>query len=300
MAHKRLLMVFAHPDDESFGMGGTIAKYVAEGVDVYYVCATDGDRGTIPEAMQGQYPTIRELRLAELECAAQTLGFKNVLLHYKDSGMMGSETTNDPECLWYHWQHTPADVTRRVVQAIREIQPQVIVTFNKYGGYGHPDHIAIQRATTEAFYLAGDKNYLQVALPPYQPQKLYYTSLPARFLKLMLNIMRFQAWVRRKPFDPRRVGTNNDIDFLAVIENIEPIHARVTIRDYLGAWDAASKCHASQGGGGMMSRFPMWLRQRLIHHQGFTRVYPAPSAAKIDEDDLFANVMVEPERELAL
>lgn len=300
MTNKRLLMVFAHPDDESFGMGGTIAKYIADGVEIYYLCATDGDRGTIPEAMQGQYATIRDLRLAELDCAAQTLGFKNILMHYKDSGMMGSETSHDPDCLWYHWQHNPADVTRRVVETIREIQPQVIVTFNKYGGYGHPDHIAIQRATTEAFHLAGDSTYLQVSLPPYQPQKLYYTSLPASFLRFILNVWRIQAWLRGKPFDPRRMGTNQDIDFLAVLENIEPIHTLVDIRDYLDDWDTASACHASQGGGGMMSRFPKWLRRRLSGKQGFTRVYPQPTTAQVDEQDLFAGVVAELEREPAL
>src|SRR5688572_14397687 len=80
MSDRRLLLVFAHPDDESFGMGGTIAKYVAQGVDVYYLCATNGDVGTIPDEMKGAYPTIKELRLAELDCASKKLGFKQVFL----------------------------------------------------------------------------------------------------------------------------------------------------------------------------------------------------------------------------
>ena len=77
-------------------------------------------------------------------------------LHYRDSGMMGSETSEDERCLWATWNREPESVTKRVVEVIREIRPQVVITFNKYGGYGHPDHIAIQRATTEAFKLAGD------------------------------------------------------------------------------------------------------------------------------------------------
>src|SRR5689334_3486846 len=128
MAERRLLISLAHPDDESFGLGGIIAKYVAEGVDVYYICATNGDRGTVsPELLNG-YASIAELRLAELDCASEKLGFKKVYkFGYKDSGMMSSEDNKDAECLW----QAPQDqVTRQVVQVIREIQPQVVITFN--------------------------------------------------------------------------------------------------------------------------------------------------------------------------
>lgn len=293
MSDRRLLLVFAHPDDESFGMGGTIAKYVAQGVDVYYLCATNGDVGTIPAAMQGQYPTVKDLRLAELDCAAKKLGFKQVFLAgYKDSGMMGSETTKDPDCLWYQWEHHPETVIRYVTEVIRRVQPQVVVTFNKYGGYGHPDHIAIQRATVEAFKRAGDATYLTGELPAYQPQKLYYTAIPALALRVMLFFMRLRG------VDPRRMGTNKDIDFQAVVDNIEPVHARIDIQDYLDAWDEASRCHASQGGGGFAGRFPNWLRRRIFRVQGFTRVHPVPNRHRIDEHDLFVGVTVEPLREV--
>ncbi|MCL4254703.1 MAG: PIG-L family deacetylase, partial [Anaerolineae bacterium] len=155
MEKKRILIAFAHPDDESFGLGGLIAKYVDDGVEVYYVCSTNGDVGTIPEAMQGQYNSIAELRLSELDCASAKLGFTEVVkVGYKDSGMVGSETSQDPNCSWYIWQNHPQQMIDRMVHEIRRIKPQVVITFNKYGAYGHPDHIAIQRATTEAFKLA--------------------------------------------------------------------------------------------------------------------------------------------------
>ncbi|MCA9907518.1 MAG: PIG-L family deacetylase, partial [Anaerolineae bacterium] len=146
MSDRRMLFSLAHPDDESFGSGGLIAKYVAQGVDAYLICATNGDVGTVkPEYLNG-YSSIAELRLAELACAASKLGLKQVFtLGYKDSGMMGSSANQDPACLW----QAPQDqITRQVVETIRQVKPQVVVTFNKYGGYGHPDHIAIQRATT--------------------------------------------------------------------------------------------------------------------------------------------------------
>jgi LmbE family N-acetylglucosaminyl deacetylase len=289
MEKRRLLISYAHPDDESFGNGGLIAKYVAEGVDVYLICATDGDLGTIPDEMKGQYETVRELRLAELDCANDVLGFKEIFkLGYKDSGMMGSESINDPACLWYQWQNKPEAVTKRVVELIRDIKPHVVITFNKYGGYGHPDHIAIQAATTQAISLAADKNYLSDGQMPYQVQKLYYSSIPAFFVRFFLFTMRLQGK------DVRRMGTNQDIDFVKIVENIEPTHTVVSIGDYLAKWDESSACHKSQGGGrAWFGSFPMWIRRILQGKQGFTRVYPAPRNKKFDEQDLFQNVRLE-------
>ncbi len=284
MSNRRLLFSLAHPDDESFGSGGTIARYVAEGAEVSLICATNGDVGTVAPEMLNGYRSVAELRLAELRCAAATLGLQPVIeLGYRDSGMMHSATSEDPACLW---QAPREEVTRRVVEVIRQVRPQVVVTFNRYGGYGHPDHIAIQRATVEAFKLAGDPQYHTNGHAPYQPQKLYYTAFPTRMLRLMLSIMRARGR------DPRRFGRNQDIDMLAILENVEPAHAAVDVRRYLRAWDEASACHASQISGGF-PRLPMAIRQALGSHQRFTRVYPQPAYNRIDEDDLFAGVKLD-------
>ncbi|PJF22922.1 MAG: GlcNAc-PI de-N-acetylase, partial [Phototrophicales bacterium] len=163
---RRILIAFAHPDDESFGLGGLIAKYVDDGAEVYLICTTNGDAGTIPPEMLNGYNSVAELRLSELQCAAQKLGLKEVFTFgYKDSGMMGAETNNDPQASWYVWQNNPDELIQRVVTVIRQINPQVVITFNRYGGYGHPDHIAIQRATEKAFFLAGDPSYMSGDLP---------------------------------------------------------------------------------------------------------------------------------------
>ncbi len=280
----RLLIAFAHPDDESFGLGGLIGKYVAAGVDVYLVCATDGDVGTVsPEHLQG-YESVRDLRLAELAAASEVLGFRQVFTFgYKDSGMLGAAANDDERSLWYAWNHCPEEVTRRMVEVIREIRPQVVITFNKYGGYGHPDHIAIQRATTEAFTLAGDENYV-THQAVYQPKKLYYNNIPKLPLQLAIARMRLQRQ------DPRRLGVNKDIDMLKIVENIEANHARVNISQYYDIWDRASACHVSQGGGSGLRTVPKSLRRLLAGSQSFTRVYPKPSHNRIDEFDLFANV----------
>jgi LmbE family N-acetylglucosaminyl deacetylase len=284
MATGRLLISFAHPDDESFGLGALIARYIAEGKEVYYVCATNGDVGTVkPEFLEG-YSSIAELRLAELDKAAKVLGLTDViLLNYKDSGMMGSETSTDPACLW---QAPPDDVTRRMVDVIRDIQPQVVITFNKYGGYGHPDHIAIQKATTEAFFKAGDLDHL-TDLAPYKPQKLYYSSIPKRQIQMGILLLRLQRQ------DPRRMGRNHDIDIQAVVDHAEHIHTKVDVSGYFDEWAEASKCHASQLGGRSTPRLPENLRKRIFGKQGFTRVYPPPPMNRVDESDLFQNVKLD-------
>jgi len=287
MAKARLLISFAHPDDESFGLGAAIPKWIDEGVDVYLICATNGDVGTVPEGMRGQYDTVAELRLSELDCAMRILKFKAVyMLGYKDSGMMGSETSRHPASLWHQWEHHPRRVVGEVVEVLRQVRPQVIVTFNQYGGYGHPDHIAIQRATVRAFECAGDARFQPNGLEPYRPQKLYYSAFP----KLTLQMQILSA--RLKGHNPRRMGINRDIDMVKILEHIEPVHARIPIADYFDVWEQASRCHASQGGG-RITRTSRWLRRLFYSKQGFTRAYPPPDPHQVDEDDLFAEVTLD-------
>lgn len=284
MAERRLLFALAHPDDESFGYGGVIARYVAEGVDVYLICSTNGDAGTVAEEFLAGHDSVAALRLAELDCAAAKLGLKQVFkLGYKDSGMMHSETSRDPAC---SWQAPPEELARRVVEVIRQVRPQVVVTFNEYGGYGHPDHIAIQRATALAFSLAGDPAYITPGLEPYQPQKLYHSSIPTLMLRLTI------ARLRLAGKDPRRVGRNADIDLVAVLDHVEPTTTLVNVSDYLKVWDAASACHASQLGGGFV-RLPLFVRRLFAARQAFTRVHPPPARPRVDEYDLFSGVALD-------
>lgn len=284
MSNGRLLISYAHPDDESFGLGGLIAAYVDRGVDVYLICATNGDVGTVSPEMLNGYKSIAELRLAELDRAAEILKLKQVYkLGYKDSGMMGSVTCGDSECLW---QAPQDEVARKVVEVMREVQPHVVITFNKYGGYGHPDHIAIQRATTEAFHLAGDPGY-DTGQPPYQPQKLYYSGISARQIRLGITMMRLRGQ------NPRQLGRNKDIDLVAILDNVEPTHTVVNVRKYYDVWDAASACHKSQLGGAPSWRLPLSVRRWLAPTQGFTRVVPSPNGSRVHERDLFEGVRLD-------
>ena len=170
MSKLTLLAVLAHPDDESFGMGGTLALYAARGVDVHLVCATRGEVGEVaPELLKG-FESVAKLRESELRCAVGVLGLTGVhFLGYRDSGMPGSLDNTHPNAL----AAQPLDtVAGKVVRYIRELKPQIVLTFDPIGGYRHPDHIAIQRATVRAFEQAGNPDFAVESLPVHVPERL--------------------------------------------------------------------------------------------------------------------------------
>jgi LmbE family N-acetylglucosaminyl deacetylase len=293
MEKRRLLICYAHPDDESFGLGALIAKYVDEGVDVYLICATNGDAGSMDEEFLTGDRTIKDVRLEELARASEILQFKDVfMLGYHDSGMMGNPENDLAGSLWYTWNHDPNKVTREVVEVMRQVRPHVILTFNEYGGYGHPDHIAIQKATMAAVSIANDPDYVTDGLPPYQPQKVYYSGIQK--LPVQIGI----AMTRLKGKNPRQLGRNQDIDIVAILEHIDAPTTRIDISQYWDEWDRASACHASQGGGGgSFLGLPRWARRKLFPTQSFTRVFPPVQQAGIIERDLFENVSLTEETE---
>ena len=276
---RTILAVLAHPDDESFGMGGTLARYAAEGVAVYLVCATRGEVGTVDQPYLKRYNSISELREAELRCAAEKLGLTGVyFLDYRDSGMPGSPDNTYPGAL----AAAPLDeVAGKIVGYIRRLHPQVVLTFDPIGGYKHPDHIAVHRATVKAFHLAGDASY-DGDLPPYQPQKLYYYVVPKTFL-------RFAIWLL--PLfgkDPRHFGRNRDVNLADLVKDGDfPTHARIDYHEVSQAKDDASLCHASQLDGTSLRASPMrWARALFGDKDYFMRAWP-PVEGRLRERDLF-------------
>lgn len=281
MTTKRMLISLAHPDDESFGWGAVIGKYVAEGVDIHYIVATKGDRGTIDREYLDKYGSIAATRDAEMDCAAAVLGFKSVIkFGYSDSGMMGTPDNEHPEALW---QADEAEVTARIVEVMRLVKPHVVLTFDAFGGYGHPDHIYMHKATTRAFHAASDATQFPDAGEPYAPQKLYYGNIS----RLLIQLGIWQARLRLK--NPRQFGVNKDIDMVNILDKIPPAHTRVHVGDYRHIQEKASACHASQGGG-LRSFAPSWARRLLTQTQTFTLAHPTPPADKIFEHDLFEGV----------
>ncbi len=165
----KLLAVLAHPDDESFGLGGTLAKYAAEGVETYLVTATRGECGRFGALGKSGNPVeVGRVREAELRAAAAVLGIREVsILGYHDGAV----------------DKVPSkDAIRDIVSHIRRIQPNIILTFGPEGGYGHPDHIAISQFTTASIVCAADAEYgmedgSQVDLPgSHRVAKLYYLA----------------------------------------------------------------------------------------------------------------------------
>lgn len=285
-ARPRMLVVLAHPDDESFGTGGTLALYSWCGVEVHLVCATGGEEGEMaPELLEG-YGSPAERRAAELRCAAQALGLASVtMLGYRDSGMPGAEANRHPQALFAQ----PLDVVaERVTQEIRRVRPQVVVTFDPIGGYRHPDHIAIQRATVEAFHAAGDPARYPGELPAYAPQKLYFHTFSRWLLRLAVRVMPLFGR------DPRRFGVNGDIDMVELAEVDFPIHAWIDYLPVAKARAAAAACHVSQGGGGGGGVRAAITRLALTFggRETFMRAYPEPTPG-LREADLFAGVTME-------
>ena len=134
-----LLGVFAHPDDESFGPGGTLARYAAEGVDVHIVIATDGVAGSMdsPDRLNG-HENLAQVRKKELDRAVAILGATLHRLPHRDSGMQGSPDNDHPDALI---QQPVADLTREVTALIRRLGPQVILSHDQFVGWRHSDHI---------------------------------------------------------------------------------------------------------------------------------------------------------------
>jgi LmbE family N-acetylglucosaminyl deacetylase len=158
----KLLAVFAHPDDESMGMGGALARYAAEGVETYLVCATRGQRGWWESV--GPNPGldgVAAIRTKELENAGKILGLKEIrFMDYVDGDLD---------------QANPNEAVGKIVAHLRRIQPQVVVTFAHDGAYGHPDHIAISQFTNAAVVCAADSGYVDAGhQPPHRVSKLYY------------------------------------------------------------------------------------------------------------------------------
>lgn len=166
----RLMAVLAHPDDECLGIGGILAKYASEGVEVFLLTATRGDKGRYRGYKQGdpQHPGAVELariREAELNAAAAVLGVRDVcLLDYHDQNLD---------------QADPKEAVSRIVEHLRRVRPHVVVTFGPEGAYGHPDHIAVSQFTTAAIVAAANPDFpseRKASMRTHAVSKLYYLA----------------------------------------------------------------------------------------------------------------------------
>ncbi len=281
---RTLIFTGAHPDDESFGVGGTLAQYAASGVKVYYICGTRGEVGEVaPEMMKG-FASIGDLRSHELKCAAEIIGLADVIyLGYRDSGMAGTEDNKHPQAL----AAAPLEeVAGRIAAIFRRLRPEVVVTFDPIGGYHHPDHVAIHNATVLAFKAAGDPQKYPEAGPAFKPQKLYFHVFPHRFFKVMVKVMTIFGR------DMHHFGKNKDIDLASFVEEDFPVHAVIRLKKQsVLTRDKAAACHASQLSGDSPRRGLLGFIFRLVGpRDSFMRAEP-PVKRHLREHDLFKGVV---------
>lgn len=265
----RLMCVLAHPDDESLGVGGTLARYAAEGVATSLVMATRGERGwTGDPAANPGLSALGTLRAAELQAAARVLGLGRVdFLDYVDGELDQAE---------------PAEVIGKIAACLRAVRPQVVVTFGPEGGYGHPDHIAICQFTTAAVMLAGANGSLpdvHLSDAPHQVSKLYYkvwtAAEGAAYQAVFGDLIMPVDGVARggAPWPDWAITTRLD-----------------TARYWPTVWQAII-CHQSQlTNYAALAALPPEHHQALWGSQGFYRALSLVNGGRAVEDDLFAGL----------
>ena len=274
---RRILSVLAHPDDEAFGMGGTLALYAMQGTEVYLVCATLGEAGDIPPDFLQDQLSSADLRESELDCSADALTLKQVFkLGFRDSGMAGSPDNQHPDALA---ARPVEEVVERIADVMRQVRPDAVLTFDPVGGYYHPDHIRVHEATILAF------ERVRQELGTSDPQalaRLYYHTMPKSSLKFAI------FWMRLQGRDPRKVGRNEDIDLVQIASQSFPVHVKINYRPVLKQREKAAACHASQGGGQKPFGLSAWLIRLFSRPiDRFMQGFPEPSPNQDVKNDLF-------------
>ena len=238
MLEKRLLACFAHPDDEAFPIGGSLAAHSSRGVNIRLITATSGEEGEVRSPGLAIPDGLGSLRREELSCSVHTLGLQSHhVLGYRDSGMAGTSANNLPEAFINIPQE---EIIGILVREIRTFRPQVVLTFEPGGLYGHPDHIAICKHATKAFHTANDASIypeqLIEGLEPFQPDRLYYSARPQGFRTSMA--LKLQAAGIDFPM-PTIERANDGID-------PDEIHLEVNVSDQLDQKMGSILCHKSQ------------------------------------------------------
>jgi len=243
-APRRMLLVHAHPDDETINNGVTMAKYAAAGVHVTLVTCTLGEEGEVlvpglAHLAADQDDALGQHRIGELATAMEALGVEDFRFlggpgRYRDSGMMGLPTNDRPDSFW---QADLDEAAGHLVAVIREVRPQVVITYDENGGYGHPDHIQAHRVAMRAVELAADPGVGDGA--PWDVAKVYWCALPLSWWRESLRALR--AAGDTTTFE----GVDPEGDLPFGVED-DAITAVVDGADLVDAKLAAMRAHATQ------------------------------------------------------
>ncbi|MFF4220457.1 N-acetyl-1-D-myo-inositol-2-amino-2-deoxy-alpha-D-glucopyranoside deacetylase [Streptomyces nondiastaticus] len=286
---RRLLLVHAHPDDESINNGATMAKYAAEGAHVTLVTCTLGEEGEVIPAELAHLTADRDDRLGpfragELAAAMKELGVTDHRLlggagRYRDSGMMGAPQNDRPDCFW---RADVDEAATSLVEVIREVRPQVLVTYDPDGGYGHPDHIQAHRVAMRAAELAGEPAFRRDLGDPHEIAKIYWNCVPLSVVEE--GFARLRAAGREIPFP----GIASAADVPGVVPDDE-VTAAIPTAGHVEAKAAAMRAHATQiAVDGPFFALSNDLGQPILADEYYKLV--RGTAAGPREDDLFAGV----------
>jgi LmbE family N-acetylglucosaminyl deacetylase len=260
----RLMCVLAHPDDESLGTGGTLARYAAEGIETYLVTATRGERGwTGPAEEFPGLEALGRIREEELRAASEALGICQIhFLDYIDGDLD---------------QADPAEAIGRIVPHICRVKPHVVITFGADGAYGHPDHIAISQFTTASILCAADSSYTAtIGLHPHRTSKLYHMVVPKELNQVYLPV-----------FGDIRMSVDG-VERRPVIWEDWAITTRIDAQVYWETVWRAVACHRTQlPNYDKLEKLGKAEHQKLWGHQTFYRVFSLVSGGRELEHDLF-------------
>jgi LmbE family N-acetylglucosaminyl deacetylase len=287
MANPRcILAAFAHPDDEGL-VTGLFGKYRQAGVRVALICATRGEVGEIAPDTGATRETLGQVREQELRKAMSYVDVSEIyFLDYRDSGMDGTPENQDP----HNFINAPDDaVMGKVVQLIREVKPQVLMTFDPKGGYGHPDHIKIHRATMAAWFMAGNAHcypeQLQNGLQPYTPQKLYWPAFSREFFMEVARYMKEAGMDLSQfgAFNPERRGS------LGTPET--ELTTKIDVSAFSDAKAKAWASHATQQNPNhIIAKIPRELFEKFRKVENLTLADTRVPRVNDVEDDVFANL----------
>ena len=267
-ASRKLLAVLAHPDDESLGVGGTLAAYAAAGVETYVVTATRGERGRFfTNDNRPSDEEVGRVREAELRGAVRELGVRELtLLDYRDGDLDRAE---------------PREAVRRIVAELRRVRPQVVVTFDQFGAYGHPDHVAISQLTTAAVAAAGSAAFPADG-PPHQVAKLYYF------------VNDEGAWAAYQSAFKTLVSRVDGRERRAVAWPDWAISARIDTRaQWATVWRAVQQHRTQLAVYGQLGALTPEHHEALWGSQTFYRALSLVNGGRETETDLFAGIHAE-------
>ena len=278
MSTKRLLGIFAHPDDEGT-MSAAILQYSTLGVETGLVCATRGEVGEIADPALATRENLGQVREEEMRAAAEVLGVRNLwFLDYRDSGMAGTPENEDPRA----FVRVSADeVVGKLVAIIRQFHPQVLVTFDESGAYGHPDHIAIYRHATSAFHAAANPVQYPELGPAHAVSKLYYSAFPRSVAREMAEWIKSQNYEGSfRELDPEKLGLPDEL--ISVWLDVEP---------WRETKDRSWSMHRTQMGSmSFMAQLPEEIQRKWRKYECYQLAASRVGPDIEGENDLFARV----------